>query len=82
MSVSISTFVNAGLAVFIANEVRGLILAAPVIYGMYQAGGTLMAIWLGICSLTGIAISVMGPLFVARRLKLVRAPAWKLQLRR
>jgi hypothetical protein len=42
---------------------------------MYEAGGTLMAIWLGICSLTGIALSVMGPLFVARRFKLVRATA-------
>ena len=54
-----------------ANEVRGLVLAAPILYGMYQAGGTLMAIWLGICSLAGIALTVVGPLFVARKLKLV-----------
>ena len=46
-------------------------LAAPVLYGMYQAGGTLMAIWLGICSLAGIALSVVGPLFIARKLMLV-----------
>jgi len=62
---------KAGFAALVANEVRGLILAAPVLYGMYQAGGTAMAMWLAFCSLSGIAISVLGPLFVARKLKLV-----------
>ena len=75
MSASISTLVGlsvkAGLALLLANEVRGLALAAPVLYGMYEAGGTLMAIWLGICSLAGVALSVVGPLFVARKFKLV-----------
>ena len=63
--------VKAGLAALVANEIRGIILAGPVLYGMYQAGGTAMAIWLGFCSLAGIAISVFAPLFVARKLKLV-----------
>jgi hypothetical protein len=63
--------VKAGLAALVANEVRGLILAGPVLYGMYEAGGTAMAAWLAFCSLTGIAISVLGPLFVARKFKLV-----------
>ena len=36
---------------FMLNELRGVVLAVPMLYGMYQAGGTLMAIWLGICSL-------------------------------
>ena len=63
--------VKAGLAALVANEVRGLILAGPVLYGMYEAGGTAMAAWLALCSLTGIAISVLGPLFVARKFKLV-----------
>lgn len=75
MGVSITTIVGllvkAGLALLVANEVRGFVLAAPVLYGMYQAGGTLMAIWLGICSLAGIALSVVVPMFVARKLKLV-----------
>jgi hypothetical protein len=64
-------FVKAGLAALVANEVRGLILAGPVLYAMYQAGGTAMAIWLAFCSLAGIAISVLGPLFVAKKFKLV-----------
>jgi hypothetical protein len=63
--------VKAGLATLVANEVRGIILAGPVLWGMYQAGGTAMAIWLGFCSLAGIAISVFAPWFVARKLKLV-----------
>ena len=75
MGASISTLVGflvkAGLALLLANEVRGFAIAAPVLYGMYEAGGTLMAIWLGVCSLAGIALSVVGPLFVARKFKLV-----------
>ena len=75
MGASISTLVGlsvkAGLALLLANEVRGFALAAPVLYGMYEAGGTIMAIWLGVCALAGIALSVMGPLFVARKFKLV-----------
>jgi hypothetical protein len=63
--------VKAGLAALVANEVRGLILAGPVLYGMYEAGGTAMAMWLALCSLAGIAISVFGPLFLARKFKLV-----------
>lgn len=63
--------VKAGLALLVANEVRGFVLAAPVLYAMYEAGGTAMAIWLGICSLAGIALTVIVPLFVARKLKLV-----------
>lgn len=58
------------IVAFAANEVRGLILAGPVLYGMYQAGGTLLAIWLGFCSLGGIALSVLVPIFVERRFKL------------
>ena len=50
-----------------ANEIRGLVLAGPVLYGMYQAGGTAMAIWLGFCSLAGIALSLIVPLLVARK---------------
>lgn len=63
--------VKAGLGLLVANEVRGLILAGPVLYGMYEAGGTAMALWLGFCSLAGIALSVFAPLFLARKFKLV-----------
>jgi hypothetical protein len=62
---------KAGLGLLIANELRGLVLAAPVLYGIYEAGGTAMAIWLAFCSLSGIALSVFGPLFVARKIKLI-----------
>jgi len=63
--------VKAGFAALVANEVRGLVLAGPVLYGMYEAGGTAMAVWLAFCSLAGIAISVFAPLFVARKFKLI-----------
>jgi hypothetical protein len=53
-----------------ANEIRGLLLAGPVLYAMYEAGGTLMALWLGFSSLAGIALSVVMPLLLARKLGL------------
>jgi hypothetical protein len=71
MSLIASSFVDLVLkgtaAALVFNEVRGFVLAAPVLYGMYQAGGSLMAIWLGICSLAGIALSVIVPLFAAKK---------------
>ena len=59
------------------NEIRGLVLAAPVFYAMYQSGGSLMAIWLGISSLLGIALSVIIPMFALKKIeaKLQGAPA-------
>jgi hypothetical protein len=70
-STSVALIVKAGIALLVANEIRGLILAAPVLYAMYEAGGTVMAVWIGICSLAGIGLSVVGPLFVAKMFKLV-----------
>jgi hypothetical protein len=40
---------------------------------MYQAGGTAMALWIGFCSLMGIAISVVAPLWLVKRFKLLPA---------
>jgi hypothetical protein len=59
-----------GAVVWIAlvlNEIRGLILAAPVLWAMYQSGGTLMALWVGFCALAGIALSVIVPALIARK---------------
>lgn len=75
LSTLLSLFLKASAAALIFNEVRGLVLAAPVIYGMYQAGGSLMAIWLGVCSLGGIALSVIVPMFAVRRLERCLKPA-------
>ncbi len=55
----------------VINEVRGLILAAPVLYGIYHAGGSLMAIWIGFCSLAGIALSVVVPVYASKKLQRV-----------
>jgi hypothetical protein len=71
VSTLLGLLAKAGLAILVANEVRGFLLAAPVLYAMYETGGTMMAVWLAACSLAGIALSVVGPLFVARKLKLV-----------
>lgn len=73
MSATLSAFfgmsMKLGVAALIFNEVRGAVLALPVLYAMYQSGGSLMAIWLGFCSLAGIALSVAVPIFAAKRLE-------------
>ena len=66
-----AVLLKVGIVALVANEVRGFILAAPVLYGMYLSGGTAMALWLGFCALAGIALSVAAPLFVAKKLKLI-----------
>ncbi len=70
-SALVSLFLKSAAVLLIANEVRGLVLAGPVFYAMYQSGGTLIALWLGFCSLGGIALSVVVPLVVAKKLRLV-----------
>lgn len=75
MSATISTllavFAKSAAFLLVANEVRGLVLTVPVLYALYEAGGTLMAIWIAICSLGGIALSVIVPLFAAKKLEQV-----------
>ena len=72
---SIIRFFLRSVALLIAlNEIRGIILAAPVFYAIYQAGGTLTAIWLGVSSLLGIALSVIIPMFAVKRLEAKFAP--------
>lgn len=69
LSSLISAFLKVGAVALVFNEVRGLILAVPVLYAMVQSGGSLMAIWVGFCSLAGIALSVIVPLFAAKKIK-------------
>ncbi|QPC99725.1 hypothetical protein [Qipengyuania soli] len=63
----LSALLKIGAIAFILNEVRGLILAAPVLYGLYLSGGTPMAIYLAACSLGGIALSVIVPIIAVKK---------------
>ena len=56
-----------GALAILANEIRGAVLAAPVIYGLWLSGGTLMAWWIALCSLGGIALSVIVPAWFVRQ---------------
>jgi len=71
MKHALSFIARAAWALFILNEIRGVILAVPVMWAMYEAGGSLMALWLGFCTLAGIVLSVVVPWIVARRLRLL-----------
>ena len=78
LSLFLAATLKIGAVLLIANEVRGLILAAPIIYAMYQSGGSAMAIWIGLCSLGGVELSVAVPIVAASRLRkmaLVARPA-------
>jgi len=69
LSTLLAAFLKIGWVALIFNEVRGAILAVPVLYGMYQAGGSWMALWVGFCSLVGIALSVILPLIAAKKIQ-------------
>ena len=69
LSFLVGLLLKTGFAVLVSYEVRGFVLAAPVLYALYESGGTLMAIWIAFCSLAGIAISVIAPLVVAKKIR-------------
>lgn len=68
----VGLLLKSAVVVLVANEVRGLVLAVPVLYGMWVSGGTLMALWIGFCSMAGIALSVAVPMFVVKKLRYFR----------
>ena len=72
MTTLLELLLRSAVILFLINEVRGSILAIPVLYAMYLTGGTITALWIGFCSLFGIALSVIFPLFIAKKFKLLR----------
>ena len=66
MNRALSIGLRIGAVGIVANEIRGAVIAVPVIWGLYQSGGTLMAYWLAFCALGGIALSVVMPVMAAR----------------
>jgi len=69
ISTLVSALLSLGAAALALNELRGVILAGPVLYGIYQSGNSLIAVWLGFCTLGGIAISVAATTIAARKLR-------------
>lgn len=60
-------FARFAIAGIIANEIRGLILAGPILLGMAQANTT-MAVITGLSMLGGVALSALIPVLIAKRL--------------
>lgn len=67
LATAVGIALKSSAVLLVVNEIRGMILAVPVLYGLYQAGGTAMAIWIAFCSLGGIALSVIAPLVATRK---------------
>lgn len=51
------------------NEVRGIIMAGPVLVTLFATGNTVTQVIVALCTLGGIAASVLVPALVARRLR-------------
>lgn len=62
----IKWFLRLGWIGIMANEIRGIVIAAPILYGMFVYGETWMQWWVGICMLIGIFLSVVIPTWVLR----------------
>lgn len=45
----------------LANEIRGLVLAAPVLVGLWLSGGDLIKIGIGLAMLAGIVLTMIVP---------------------
>ena len=68
--IGVSSFCKyAGGGLIIANEIRGIVFAAPFYVTLYETGGTPMAIVLAFSALVGIALSVYLPMFALKRLQ-------------
>lgn len=59
-------FVRGGVALLILNEIRGLVMAGPALYGAWIAMGDTAALFLALCGLGGVIASVVVPLLVVR----------------
>ncbi|WP_057882923.1 hypothetical protein [Tsuneonella troitsensis] len=66
---------RAGGFLLVLNEIRGLVMAGPVLWALVQAGCTLAAVYAAVCSLLGILASVLIPLFGLRKLDKMRLRA-------
>ncbi len=69
LSTLLAAFLKVGWVVLIFNEVRDAVMAVPVLYAMFMAGGSWMALWVGFCSLAGITLSVVVPLIAAEKIQ-------------
>jgi ABC-type molybdate transport system permease subunit len=56
-----------GALLVVANELRGAVLTAPVLYTMWHTGGDAMRLWLCFCTVAGIVLSVVVPMWAMRR---------------
>ncbi|MFN2100492.1 hypothetical protein [Altererythrobacter sp. MF3-039] len=65
LSAIASLLLKFGLALVVLNEIRGIIMAAPLIWGLYTAGGSAWDWFITLCLLAGIAVSVIVPLMLA-----------------
>jgi hypothetical protein len=51
------------------RNVIGLIAVVPIFAELIRQGGTLMAIWIGVCSLAGVALNIALPTLAYRKIR-------------
>ena len=67
MTTATRVLTRTAFVLWIINEIRGAVLAAPVLWGLFQVN-TVMAVWTSLCMLGGIALSVIVPAWALQRL--------------
>ena len=66
---TLRVFFGIGAIGIAGNEIRGILMAGPVLATLIREWGTPMAIWIAFCSLAGIALSVVVPVWIYRKVK-------------
>ena len=60
---------------FVCNEARAAVFTVPVLYTLWRNGGTAMQVWLAFCTVAGIALSVLVPMWGANWVAQLRQKA-------
>ena len=48
-----------GAVIMVVNEIRGALLAVPALFMMWKTAGAAMSLWLALCTVAGVALSVL-----------------------
>jgi len=67
----VDTLTKSAILLFVLNEIRGAVMFVPVLYAVYHSGGTMIAIWVAVCSVCGIILSIAIPLYLERKFDII-----------
>lgn len=70
MNLSLSRILRFGQVATILNEIRGIVVGAPMLYALWLSTDSLfMKVWISISMVLGLALSVIIPNAIIKRVK-------------